>query len=173
MNLRHIWRWFFVFGVVFGAIAYLWWRSGAGRGDFANSERVFISRVIDGDTVDLEGGKRVRLIGIDAPEMWMDPPTATQSGRAGCFAEESKNKLKELVENKEVRLEKDVSETDKYDRLLRYVFVGEENVSEVIIRDGFARLATYPPDTKYYAKLKIVEKEAKEKRLGLWGMCPN
>lgn len=149
-----------------------------------SKETASVVRVVDGDTVDLEIGERVRLIGIDAPEMWMDPPTASQrqlsrsdgqaqSGRTGCFAEEAKNKLKELVEGKVARLEKDKSERDKYDRLLRYVFVDDNNIGEIMVREGFARLATYPPDTKYYGVFKEAEKKARENKLGLWGMCPN
>lgn len=148
-----------------------------GRGNLAPKESAVVGRVIDGDTI-VVGEDKVRLIGIDAPEIgWVDPP----AGRAGrgsvdrrgneCFAEEAKEKLKELVEGKEIKLEKDVSEKDKYDRLLRYVYLGEENINEILVREGFAKLATYPPDMKYYGKIKEAQRVAKENRAGLWSYC--
>lgn len=162
-------------GILFGIYLYrLPRREYTSRNDVVMGT---VSRVIDGDTV-FVGEDKVRLIGIDAPEIgWVDPP----AGRAGrgsvdrrgneCFAEEAKEKLRELVEGREVRLEKDVSEKDKYDRLLRYVYVGEENINEVLVREGFAKLATYPPDMKYYGKIKESQRVAKENRAGLWSYC--
>lgn len=125
---------------------------------------IMVDRVIDGDTIVI-GGNKLRLIGIDSPEL------ETEKSKGECYADEAKEKLKELVENKEVRLEKDVSQKDKYDRLLRYVYVGEENINEVLVQEGFAKLATYPPDVKYYGKLKEAQRVARENKVGLWGKC--
>jgi len=127
-------------------------------------ESVMVIRVVDGDTI-IVGKDKLRLIGIDSPEL------ETEKLKGECYSVEAKNKLKELVENKEVRLEKDVRERDKYDRLLRYVYVGEKNINELLVREGFAKLATYPPDMKYYGKLKEAQRVAKENRAGLWGGC--
>ncbi len=145
------------------------------HGGVVRVERAQVTRVIDGDTLAVlrqgYGTVKVRLIGIDAPEVgWVDGRSSIVK-KEECFAQESKERLKELVENREVRLEKDVSEKDKYDRLLRYVYVGEENINEMLVREGFARLATYPPDTKYYGKLKEAERVAKENKTGLWSAC--
>lgn len=87
----------------------------------AGVQRTFpkVVRVIDGDTIEIEGGDRVRYIGIDTPET-VDPRKPVQ-----CYGQEASNKNKELVEGKTVELEKDVSETDKYGRLLRYVWLGD------------------------------------------------
>lgn len=124
-----------------------------------------VTRVVDGDTVEITGGIRVRYIGMNAPE-------SVASGKpVGCFGKEASDKNKELVQGKEVRLEKDVSETDKYGRLLRYVYVGDVFVNDELVREGYARVSTYPPDVKYQNQFLESEKYARENNLGLWGKC--
>ncbi|MBR9704862.1 hypothetical protein GOV12_05600 [Candidatus Pacearchaeota archaeon] len=112
----------------------------------------YVSRVIDGDTFVLGDGERVRLICIDTPE----------NGEDGF--EEAKEFLEDLVLEREIRLEKDVSDRDKYSRLLRYVWVklskydslddGYEVdddlnvfVNREIVRRGYGKVYKYPPDT--------------------------
>jgi micrococcal nuclease len=123
---------------------------------------VVVTRVIDGDTVEIEGGQRVRYIGIDTPET---------GRRADCFSEEASEKNRELVEGKTVRLERDVSETDRYGRLLRYIFAGDEFVNDVLVREGYATAATFPPDVKYSLQFIEAEQEARENNRGLWEKC--
>lgn len=118
-----------------------------------------VVRVIDGDTIEIEGGQRVRYIGIDTAE----------SG--GCFATESTSKNKELVGGKTIRLEKDVSEADRYGRLLRYVYVGDILINEVLVKEGYAQVYTYPPDVKYNERFLAAQKEARESDRGLWSSC--
>lgn len=123
------------------------------------SEIALVTEVIDGDTIVvlLNGKKeRVRLIGIDTPE----------AGRP--YFEEAKNKTKELVLGKKVRLEKDVSERDKYGRLLRYVYVGNVFINAELVKQGYAMVYTFPPDVKYADYFLKLQKEAREKELGLW-----
>lgn len=133
-------------------------------------ERGVVSKVIDGDTIDLSDGRKLRYIGIDTPET-VDPYRGTQ-----CFGKQASEHNKELVLGKEVRLEKDVSETDKYGRLLRYVYVEKEGkevmVNEQLVFDGFAFARTYPPDVKYQEKFRAAEQVAREKSSGLWSSCP-
>lgn len=121
-----------------------------------------VARVIDGDTIVLENGETVRYIGIDAPE--------TSRGRE-CFADESTNYNKLLVEGKVVRLEKDVSERDRYGRLLRYVYVNDEMVNRKLVLDGYAFAASYPPDIKNQEIFKLSETEARKNIKGLWATC--
>lgn len=128
-----------------------------------NDQLAQVIKVIDGDTIEIEGGQRVRYIGINTPET-VDPRRPVQ-----CFGQEASQKNKELASNKEVRLEKDVSETDRYGRLLRYVFVGEIFVNDYLVREGYAYASSYPPDIKYQEQFRQAEQEAKANQKGLWG----
>lgn len=128
-------------------------------------KKALVVRVIDGDTIEIEGGQKVRYIGIDTPEV-VDPREPVQ-----CFGKEASNKNKELVEGKEVSLEKDVSETDKYSRLLRYVYVGEIFVNDYLVRQGFAYSSSYPPDIKYQQQVVNAQEEARQENRGIWGIC--
>ena len=121
--------------------------------------QVRVVRVIDGDTIEVEGGARVRYIGIDAPEVY--PQTK-------YYGPEAWTRNRELVEGKTVTLEKDVSETDVYGRLLRDVWVDGVFVNGELVRLGYARAISYPPDTKYQERLAQLEEEAREARRGLW-----
>lgn len=129
----------------------------------ANEEGAKVTRVIDGDTIELENGKRLRYIGIDTPEISGTNPD--------CYAREAYERNKELVEGKEVKLEKDVSETDKYGRLLRYVYVGDTMINEKLVKEGFASVYTYPPDVKYQDRFIQVQEEARNNNVGLWSSC--
>lgn len=128
-------------------------------------QKAQVTRVIDGDTVELEGGARVRYIGIDTPET-VDPRKSVQ-----CFGQEAAAKNRELVEGKIVELEKDISETDKYGRLLGYVYVDGIFVNDYLVRQGFAFASSYPPDIKYQDKFQQAEREARENQRGLWLAC--
>ena len=125
-----------------------------------------VTRVIDGDTIEIEGGNKVRYIGIDSPEL-VDPRKPVQ-----FFGIEASNKNKELVLNKKVRLEKDVTETDKYGRLLRYVYIGNTFINLELVRQGYAYSYSYPPDIKYQDQFVEAQRQAKEQNKGLWGSCP-
>lgn len=115
-----------------------------------------VIQIIDGDTIIIEGGYHVRYIGIDTPEKGQP-----------CFSEATRIN-KELVEGKKVRLEKDISEKDKYGRLLRYVYVDDIFVNAEIVRLGYAYAKGYPPDTKYQWYLEAMEMEAKKTKRGIW-----
>jgi micrococcal nuclease len=128
-----------------------------------------VMRVIDGDTIEVSMGSKlykVRYIGIDAPETkhpeepveWMGQEAAARNG--------------ELVRGKVVELEKDVSETDQYSRLLRYVWVGDLMVNAELVRLGYATVSTYPPDVKYKGLFLRLQEEARKAGLGLWGPTP-
>lgn len=134
-----------------------------------SAQTVKVTRVVDGDTIEIEGGQKVRYIGIDTPET-VDPKKPVQ-----CFGKEASNKNKELVENKQIRMEKDVSETDQFGRLLRYVYIDDIFVNDYLVRQGFAHIATFPPDVKYQSQFLQAEKEARENNRGLWaeGVCGN
>ncbi len=106
----------------------------------ATESQVKVVRVIDGDTIEIAGGAHVRYIGMDTPETYP---------KVEFYGPEAKAKNIELVEGKLVTLEKDVSETDKYGRLLRYVYVDGVFVNGELVRLGYAEAVSYPPDTRY------------------------
>lgn len=124
----------------------------------------FVTRVIDGDTIAVALGDsrdtRVRLIGIDTPE------------RNECHYRAATDRMRALVDGKRVRLVRDVSETDRYGRLLRYVYEGEVFVNAAMVDGGFASAATFPPDVAHASEFVSLERRAREMQRGLWsGSC--
>lgn len=121
-----------------------------------------VKRVIDGDTIELENGDKVRYIGIDTPES-VKPDTPVQ-----CFAKEAAARNRELVEGKEVRLERNVSDRDRYGRLLRYVYVDDVLINARLVEEGYARSVSFPPDIGKQDLFRSLEREAREAKRGLW-----
>lgn len=115
-----------------------------------------VIRIVDGDTLALSDKKTVRLIGINTPEK--DQPYYT----------EAKNILSNLTFGKPVRLEKDVSDTDRYGRLLRYVYVDDIFINLEMIQSGLAHAYAYPPDTAHKEEFLSAERTAREQGIGLW-----
>ncbi len=126
-------------------------------------ETVTVSRVIDGDTIVLNDGRKVRYIGIDTPE------TVHPTKNVQCFGKQASNKNRELVLGKTVELEKDISETDRYGRLLRYVYLDGVMINHKLVAEGYATTVTYPPDVKYKEEFSKAQAQARQARLGLWG----
>ena len=120
-----------------------------------------VKRVINGDTFELTDGKRVKLIGTDAPKS------------VEICSTQSTQQLKSLIEGKTVYLEKDVSETDSNGRLLRYTRVSNTLANNRMVYDGYAYAVEEPPDTKYASQLVSSEENARANRRGcLWyGGC--
>ena len=129
-----------------------------------------VTRVVDGDTirVDINGKEYpVRYIGIDAPEPNATDPAVKKLADAATRINAT------LVEGQDVFLERDVSETDRFDRLLRNVWLVDSGGSRVLVnlelvRLGYAKVTTYPPDEKYVGYLMTAEASAKADQLGLW-----
>ena len=135
-------------------------------------EVALVTQVVDGDTIvaTIAGvSEKIRLIGVDTPET-VDPRKPVQ-----CFGVESSAFTKSLLLNATVRLEADPSQgdRDKYGRLLRYVFLGNINISEEIIAKGYGHEYTYGIPYKYQAEFKNAEQMAREAKKGLWanGVC--
>ena len=134
-----------------------------------NTESAVVTRVIDGDTVEVNiNGKlrTVRYIGIDTPE------TKHPSKTVECFGPEASRFNEELVAGRQVLLEKDMTDKDRYGRLLRYLWIeGVGLVNQILVENGYARVSTYPPDVKSEALLIAAEASAKAEGKGLWGAC--
>jgi micrococcal nuclease len=134
--------------------------------DWNKMETATVKYIIDGDTIILTNGEKVRYTSIDTPE------------RGQCWYRQAKRMNQDLVSGREIILERDVSDRDKYERLLRYIYVGDKNVIEEIsfvnielVRAGLARVKEYKPDLKYFEELENAEDYAKENKIGLWGGC--
>lgn len=121
-----------------------------------NGERARVLSVIDGDTFILEDGRKVHLIGVDAP------------ARGKPYYDEAKWELMKLVLNKEVSLLKDKSEMDKEDRLLRYVYVDDTLVNEKMLKSGLAKVLTLPPNVAHSKLFLSAERDAREEHVGMW-----
>lgn len=122
-----------------------------------------VMRVVDGDTIELENGDKVRYIGVNTPE------TVKPRAEVECFGHEASNFNKQLVEGKMVRLEKDVSDRDRYGRLLRFVYLEDGTfVNDELARQGYAYASTFPPDVSKADQFKQAQQEARENKRGLW-----
>ena len=126
-----------------------------------------VIKVVDGDTivVNIAGEeKTVRYIGIDTPEPYRD-------GEPACFSLEASLKNQEFVSGKTVRLVSGREDVDRYDRLLRYVYVDDVFVNAELIKGGYAKSLTIKPNTTFADEFIFLEKEARETKRGLWGEC--
>jgi micrococcal nuclease len=124
-----------------------------------------VSEVVDGDTIALMDGTRVRIIGLDAPETrhpGMDGPQA--------FGLEAARRLREMVLDRSVRLEADAEDRDHYGRLLRHVWLGRTLVAERLLRDGLAYTLSVPPNDKHIERLRAAEEDARAHVRGVWGV---
>lgn len=122
-----------------------------------------VKRAVDGDTILLENGEKVRYIGVNTPES-VDPRQPVE-----CFGKEASAFNRDLVEGKRVRLERDTSDRDKYGRLLRFVYLEDGTlVNEILVREGYAFVATYPPDIAKQEIFRSAEKLARDEKRGLW-----
>jgi micrococcal nuclease len=141
-------------------------------------ERALVTRVVDGDTIEVEILERVdgpgageaqvgreydvRFLGIDTPES-VKPDSPVE-----CFGKEASAATKALLDGQEVRLVKDVEETDRYDRLLRYVYLGDEMANARLVANGYAQVLTYPPNIRHSKLFVQLQRDAREYDRGLW-----
>jgi len=137
---------------------------GSSEGKKAEYRSVYVERVPDGDTVEanIQGRvERIRLIGIDAPELDQRP-----------WGKRSKKFLQDLVSASgwQLGIEYDVEKRDKHDRILAYLWARDgKMINEEIVRSGYAVLFTFPPNVKYADRLTAAQVIARENRLGIWG----
>ncbi|WP_027084205.1 thermonuclease family protein [Cohnella panacarvi] len=124
-------------------------------------EEAVVARVVDGDTFETKTGSKVRLVGVNTPEKY---------GKVEYYGVEASAYTEQRLAGKAVYMFKDVSETDRYGRLLRFVFIkGEATMyNELLVREGYANVMTYPPDVTYAKYFLKVERTARESGVGLW-----
>ena len=130
---------------------------GLWHSDNSVYEQVLVTSVIDGDTVELEDGRRVRYLGIDTPEL------------GEYYADEATARNIELVEDKIVELQSGKRDEDEYGRLLRYVYVDGVFVNAELVAQGYATAYIFDSDDRYSQVLVQLEQYAKLRERGLWG----
>lgn len=136
-------------------------------GPFDESQ-VMVVEVVDGDTFKAQDQnskviKTVRLIGINTPET-KDPRKPVE-----FYGKEASAYVKDLILNRKVTLVADVENLDKYNRLLRYVYLGDGTlVNEKIVKDGYAQIMTIPPNVKFVDIFTAAEKDARDNKRGMW-----
>ncbi|WP_289890903.1 thermonuclease family protein [Virgibacillus pantothenticus] len=133
------------------------------------ANEVIVERVVDGDTLVIKNAsgeeERVRLLLVDTPES-VHPNKPVQ-----LFAKEASSFAKEKLEGEKVKLELGNPETDKYDRLLGYVWIDDVNFNQLLIEEGYARVAyIYEPNTKYLDEFQDAQVEAKEDKVKIWSI---
>jgi micrococcal nuclease len=132
----------------------------------ARSDPVLVRAVVDGDTIDVATIGRVRLLGIDAPEIGRGFDTSAP------FAREARARLMSLVLNRWVRLEVEGAPLDVYNRRLAYVLTEDGTfVNAVLVREGLARVSARVPLARL-AELRRAESDAQASRRGMWGSAP-
>ena len=129
---------------------------------------VLVHKVIDGDTIVLADGRRVRYIGINSPEL------ANESGPAERFGPEARDFNRKLVDKEKIRLEFDREEQDQYGRVLAYIFLPDDTfVNAELVKSGNAYCVFRRPNTKYDSLLLEFQREAMAKKAGMWEKYPN
>jgi micrococcal nuclease len=155
--------------LVFVAIALLRpWESFDFGDEPPQSATVYVTRVVDGDTIEVDLGgyeEDVRYIGVDTPET-VKPDTPVQ-----CFGPQASSFNHALVEHRRVRLVFGVERRDVYGRLLAYVYLGGRFVNATLVRRGLARTLTIPPNDRFAGRFKRLEIAASRVGRGLWGAC--
>lgn len=130
----------------------------------ATSTVARVAYVIDGDTIEIASGERVRLLGVDTPEM------------DECYYQEATNFARDVMNGRAVRLEADVTDRDQYGRLLRQVFVADETGEEThvnyeLVARGYAEVLPIPPDRAYREAFRAAEAAASAAARGRHGVC--
>jgi micrococcal nuclease len=142
--------------------------SGDGGGGGGGSARATVTRVVDGDTVEVSmggGTEDVRYIGIDTPE------SVAPGQPVECFGVRAGRVNAKLVDGEQVRLVFDSERRDQYGRLLAYVYLGDELVNAELVRRGLARTLTIPPNTDHADQFAHLARAAGNAGRGLWGAC--
>jgi micrococcal nuclease len=146
--------------------------TGGDSGDEAPGDptpaTVRVTRVVDGDTIEVDyrgHSEDVRYIGVDTPES-VKPDTPVQ-----CYALAASHFNERLVDGEEVRIDFDAEPRDVYGRLLAYVHLGKTFVNAELVRRGYARTLTIPPNNQFAALFDRLEQTAADAGRGLWGEC--
>lgn len=165
--------------LIIAAVSYLLFRHTAQTENRAEPQdnRLFcVSRVVDGDTLKLSDGRKVRLIGVDTPELHYSEKLLRDAERSKsdiktiqALGKIASDFTKDLCQNKMVRLEFDVQKNDRYGRLLAYAYLEDGTfINAKILEEGYGSVMTIPPNIKYSERFLRLEKTARNMHKGLW-----
>ena len=115
-----------------------------------------VSKIVDGDTITLSNNEKIRFIGINTEEKGQK-----------CY-QKATDRLSELILNKKVKLETDIDKVDKYGRSLRFVFLGDENINVLLVKEGLATVYTVGSNKKYISELEKAQRDAREGQGCIW-----
>ena len=137
-------------------------------------EKVYVERSVDGDTIELSDGRKVRFLSMDTPE------TVKANTPIMCYGPEAKEASKKLVEHKTIYLNYDKEKTDRYGRDLRFLYLTEQDakdqnidksVNAGLVRDGYARSISYSPNTLARKPFDALMQTAQDQKIGVWSKC--
>jgi micrococcal nuclease len=135
-------------------------------------ESAVVRRVVDGDTVELEDGRKVRLLNMDTPE------TVKENTPVMCYGYEASQFTKKILTGKNIQMVSDKEKTDKFGRHLRLIFLSGQDISKVensinyeLALNGYARVREYKPNVQFEPIMREAESKAKRNRVGVWGAC--
>jgi endonuclease YncB( thermonuclease family) len=137
-------------------------------------EEVVVLRSVDGDTVELKDGRKIRFLNMDTPE------TVKINTPVMCYGPEAKDVSKKLVEGKTVYIVPDKEKTDRYGRELRFIYLNvedakakkiEASVNSILVQKGYAQAKAYSPNTTYKKDFEKWMLQAQNEKLGVWGKC--
>lgn len=124
---------------------------------------VRVKTVYDGDTVVLDDGRKIRLLGINTPEIQHRDNAADAGG------DEAKAWLISKLKEAKVRIETDAEKTDSYGRTLAYLFTeNKEHINVLLVAQGLAQVSIFPPNLKYVSELVNAQQQAEAAKLGIW-----
>jgi len=165
-------RWKAVPWVVLGVVLGAGWVPVSDSAPLAHSPLVqtaVVRKALDGDTVELVSGERVRYLGIDTPELYRHVGTEWVL-RPEPYAKEALAYNQRAVEGRVVRLEFDAERRDRFRRTLAYVYQGERFINAELVARGLARPLTIPPNTRFAGLFASLARDARVARLGLWSV---
>jgi len=142
--------------IVFTLLCIFCCGQSVGRSTQFCSKKAHIVDVIDGDTVEILSGKKVRLLSINAPE----------SGNP--YSVEAREKLESLIKGKDVLLKFDQEKQDYYGRLLAYIYYNNQFINQIMVKEGLAYSYIVPPNDSFEYEIELSELEAKQSRIGIW-----
>lgn len=137
---------------------------GCDTGNDCGPSSATVIAVIDGDTIDLDSGERVRYLNVDTPEI--------TNGKDDCYGLEAKQFNEDLVLGKQVTLRYDAECTDQFGRLLAYVRIQDREVNSLMVERGYACVLIIPPNGADRAdEFDFIEDQARAAERGMWGAC--